>query len=200
MSDEFRVEVKNLAEVNKFLKDLPEETFKDAKQLFANAVLKADKRVKSLFGVRIQSRSGLLRRSLRTSTTGTSLKNLQASFYSAGSVSGKPVPYAPIQEFGGTVRAKKAYTKVPGGPYLNIPTKSNQTSAGVMRKSARTVFNEGGYIRKTKSNKWGVFLGNKMMFVLKKEVHIQPKLSMISSSERQIKPLLASLSKIIGEE
>ena len=69
-----------------------------------------------------------------------------------------------------------------------------------MRKSARTVFNEGGYIRKTKSNKWGVFLGNKMMFVLKKEVHIQPKLSMISSSERQIKPLLTSLSKIIGEE
>ena len=194
MSDEFRVEVKNLAEVNEFLKDLPEETFKDAKQLFANAVLKADKRVKSLFGVRIQSRSGLLRRSLRTSTTGTSLKNLQASFYSAGSVSGKPVPYAPIQEFGGTVRAKKAYTKVPGGPYLNIPTKSNQTSAGVMRRSARTIFDLGGYIRKTKSNKWGVFLGDKMMFVLKKEVHIPPRLSMILSSERRIKPLLASLS------
>ncbi|MFV9645077.1 MAG: hypothetical protein ACNYWU_04570 [Desulfobacterales bacterium] len=199
MSNELRVEVRNLAEVNEYLNNMPEETFEDAKPLFSHAVIEADRRVKSLFGARIQSRSGTLRRSLRTGVTGTSLRNLRASFYSAGSVAGKPVPYAPIQEFGGTIEAKRAYTRVPGGPYLNIPTRSNQTSAGVMRKSARTIFNEGGYIQKTRSGKWGVFLGSTMMFVLKKRVHITPKLGMITSSERQIAPLLSSLSRIIGE-
>lgn len=200
MSDELRVEVKNLTEVNEFLKDLPEETFKDAKPLFANAVLKADKRVKSLFGRRLKSRSGLLRRSLRTSVTGMSLKDLRASFYSAGSVGSKSVPYAPIHEYGGTIEAKNAYKKVKGGPYLNIPTKSNKTASGVMRKSAKDVFDEGGCVVEYKDDKFGVFLGSKMMFVLVKSVHIPPRLSMMVSSERQIKPLLTSLSKIIGEE
>lgn len=199
MSNDLRIEIKNLAEVKQYIDTMPENLFEDAKPLFQNAVIKADKRVKSLFGVRIQSRSGALRRSLRTSVTGKSLKDLAASFFSAGSVAGKPLPYAPLQELGGTIEAKRAYKKVPGGPYLNIPTRSNQTSAGVMQKSARTIFNEGGHIQKTKKRKWGVFLGNKMMFVLVKRVHIQPRLSMVLSSEKQVKPLLVSLSKIIGE-
>lgn len=199
MSD-LKVEVKNLAIVKEYLDRMPEELFKDAKPLFSRAVIKADERVKKLFGVRIQSRSGSLRRSLRTSVKGMSLKDLQASFYSAGSVAGKPVPYAPLHEFGGTIEAKNAYKKVPGGPYLNIPTRSNQTPSGVMRKTAKEIFNEKGFIAKTRAGNWGAFLGSKMMFVLKKRVHISPRLSMIESSERQIRPLLASLSQIIGEE
>lgn len=197
---QFSVQVVNLAEVNDYLRRLPETTFSQAKGVFQEAVIAADRRVKSLFGVRIQSRSGHLRRSLRTSVTGTKLDNLRASFYSAGTVAGNTVVYAPMQEYGGTIEAKNAYHGVPGGPYLNIPTRSNQTPAGVMKKSARMLFNEGAYIRKSRAGNWGVFLENKMMMVLKKRVHITPKLSMNVSADRQIPTILSSLVRLIGEE
>jgi len=198
--DDFKVEVRNLAEVNEYLNAMPEDTFDDAKRVFQTAVLAADRRVKLLFGRRLKSRTGMLRRSLRTNVTGTSLKNLSASFYSVSKVAGKTIAYAPIQEVGGTVKAINKYTGVPGGPYLNIPTSSNQTAAGVMRKSAKMIFDEGGYIQKSKKGNWGVFLGSKMMFVLKKKVHIPPRLSMVVSAERQIPTILSSLRDMIGEE
>jgi len=195
-----QIEVKKFVEIDQYLKDMPETMFDDAKPLFQKAVIDADKRVKRLFGIRIQSRTGNLRRSLRTSVKGMSLDSLQASFYSAANVAGTPIVHAPIQEFGGTINAIDKYKKVPGGPYLNVPTEANQTAAGVMRKTARMVFNKGGYIQKTKKGRWGVFLGNKMMFALVKRVHVTPKLSMRSSAERQVSRLLSSLSKIIGND
>lgn len=200
MTNELKLEVTNLKLVNQYLKNLPEDTFKDAKLVFSKAVLAADRRVKLLFGRRLISRTGMLRRSIRTSVTGVNLKNLRASLYSAASVAGTPVVYAPIQELGGTVEAINKYVGVPGGPYLNIPTGSNKTAAGVMRKTAKMVFEEGGYIQKTRADNWGVFLGSKMMFVLKKKVHIPPRLSMTVSMERQVPTILSSLSSMIGED
>lgn len=198
MTEDFKIEVKNLAEVNQYLNQIPENTFDDTKIIFQKAVLKADKRVKSLFGVRLKVRTGMLRRSLRTSVTGTKLSNLRASFYSVANVAGVSVIYAPIHEYGGTVEAIDKYRGVPGGPYLNIPTGSNKTPAGVMRKSAKMVFDEGGYIQRSRKGNWGVFLGDKMMFVLKKKVHIPPRLNMIISAERQIPTILSSLKDLVG--
>lgn len=200
MADDFKVEVKNLAEVNQYLTQIPENLFDDTKKIFQTAVLKADKRVKSLFGKRLQSRTGMLRRSLRTSVTGTKLSTLKASFYSAANVGSTPVVYAPIHEYGGTIKAIDKYMGVPGGPYLNIPTGSNKTPAGVMKKNAKMIFNEGGYIQRSRKGNWGVFLGSKMMFVLVKKVDIKPQLSMNVSAERQIPTILSSLKELVGRD
>lgn len=200
MAEDFKVEMRNLAEVNQYLDRIPENAFDDAEVIFQKAVLKADKRVKSFFGVRLKVRTGMLRRSLRTSITGTKLSNLRASFYSAANVGSISVIYAPIHEYGGTVKAINKYMGVPGGPYLNIPTGSNKTPAGVMKKSAKMIFDEGGYIQKSRKGNWGVFLGDKMMFVLKRKVHIPPRLGMVVSAERQIPTILSSLKDLVGED
>lgn len=74
-------------------------------------------------------------------------------------------PYAPTHETGGTIRAKRAYMNLPGGPYL----KANQTASGVMHRSARDVFSSGGYIVKLKSAgkaRFAVIESGKAMFWL----------------------------------
>ena len=137
---------------------------------------------------------------MRTSVTGTKLSSLRASIYSAANVGGIPVAYAPIHEYGGTIKAIDKYTGVPGGPYLNIPTGSNKTAAGVMKMSAKMVFDDGGYIQKSKAGNWGVFLGSQMMFVLKKQVKIPARLGMADAAESQIPTILSSLQELIGRD
>ena len=208
MADELlTMQVKNLDEVNDYLKKLPEDSFDDAKLIFRKAVLAADKKVKLRFSsLVIKSRTGNLMRSLRTSVTGTTLKTLRASFYSAANVAGIEVKYAAMQELGseamlgGPIRAKNAYKNMPGGPYLNIPVFSNLTPAGVMRKSAKMLFDEGAHIHKSKAGNWGVFLGSKMMMVLKKEVTIPARLGMVDAANDQIPTILSGLRDLIGED
>jgi len=131
--------------------------------------------------------------------SGTSLASLKASVYSAANVDGQPVRYARIQEFGGTVTAKNAFKRLPGGPYLTIPTDSNKTPAGVMRKDARMLFNAGAHVHKSKAGNWGIFMGSKMMMVLKHQVKIPARFGMIESAEKEIPTVLSSLANIIGE-
>ena len=202
MADEIlNAEIRNFKEVREYLDELPESTFEDAKTIFAKAVLDADKEVKLRFSSgKIKSRTGALRRSLRTSVSGNTIKTLQASFYSVANVSGTEIKYAPMQEMGGKVKAIDKYTGVPGGPYLNIPVFSNLTPAGVMRKSAKMLFNEGAHIHKSKASNWGVFLGSKMMMVLKKEVKIPARLGMVDAAKNQIPTMLSRLADLIGEE
>jgi len=194
------VEVKNLAEVKKYLKQLPERTFKDAKKVFAKAVFSADKKIKDNATTKLKVRTGALRRSIVSVVSGSDLSTLQASVGSASKVGGVELVYAPLHEFGDTIRAKKAYKRVPGGPYLNIPTSANKTSAGVTRLQAREVFNQGGRVGKTKKGNYGVLLNGQMMFILKKQVVIPARIGMIKAAEDEIPTILSGLVNLIGED
>jgi len=202
MADDFGIETINMAELKDYILDVPEKSFDAAKMVFKKAVLAADTEVKGRFGSKIQSRTGSLRRSLATSVSGHEISNLQASFYAAAYAGGLPLLYTLAQEKGAKIRAIDKYKKVPGGPYLNIPVLDNLTAAGVMRMSAREVFKAGGYIAKRRhkfgTKKWGVFLKGKLMFVLRKEVTLKPRLGMVDAGEKQIPTILSSLLKLIG--
>ena len=192
--------VKNLAEIELYFNQLPEETFEDAKGVFQRAVIRAHRKTQQILKWRLNRRTGMLARSMQMSVTGKKLNTLKASNYSLSAVGAAQVPYAPIQEFGGTITAKRAYRKVPGGPYLNIPVGNNLTPAGVMRYSAKEVFSrKGAHIRKFKSGKYGVFLKNDLMFVLVKRVHIPARLGMIKANEDQVPTILSELQNLIGE-
>lgn len=136
----------------------------------------------------LYARTGALWRSVKQkAAVGSQLSEVRGEVYTTSI-------YAPIQEFGGIVKAKDKFLRVPGGPYLAIPLKANKTPAGVMRFSVRDAFNNlGAVLRKTKSNKWFIGLENFKAkrkkgktqsvsyefipyFVLKKQVKIPPRL------------------------
>jgi len=195
-----QAEIKNLREIDEYLDTLPEETLGDVKRVFGKYILKAHAIVQRNTKWRLTKRTGALSRSIQTQVSGTSLKDVNASIFSKFKVGGAEVIYAPIHEYGGTINAINKYVRVPGGPYLNIPTASNKTPAGVMILSAREVFMATGYVRRTSTGKYGVFIMNTMMFVLVKRVHIPPRLGMRTAVDRQISPMLRELVDTIGEE
>ena len=195
----FTIDAVNFAEFERYLKDLPEEIFDDGKKVFKKAVLDAQSQVESNFGPKLKSRTGVLKRSINTSVSGKDIDSLEASLYGSASAKGSQMVYTLMQEYGGEVVAKNAYRTVPGGPYLNIPTRSNKTAAGVMRLGPREVFRQGGYIAKTKKNQWGVFLKGQMMFVLVKKVTIPAQLGMREAAEDQVPTILSRLQNLIGE-
>ncbi|HUW12556.1 MAG TPA: hypothetical protein VM537_22710 [Anaerolineae bacterium] len=116
----------------------------------------------------LHNRTGALRNSLGTSvTTASDLKGTRLALFSAG------VPYARVQELGGTIRSKR-----PGG-YLTIPLEDNMTPAGVTRMSARRAIDQGA--RFWESAGGNVFIVDdeegpprKFLFLLKKQVRIRP--------------------------
>ena len=192
------VELKNLKGVSEFLSGLPEESLVAAKKEIATAFFKADADIKT--NTTLKSRSGQLFRSIKTAITGDTIASLSASIYTKSQ-------YSYIQEKGskdlpgGAIKAKKAYVNVPGGPYLNIPTSSNKTAAGVMRYTAKEVFNRGGYIAKFRGrNRFGVFLDGNLMFVLTQQVIIKPRLHMVESVEDEVPTMLSRIVAAIGED
>jgi phage gpG-like protein len=184
MTSSIDATVVNLKEVTEYIKSIPAESFDIFKEELAKTLLSADADVKK--NTDIETRSGKLMQSITTELTGTDFSNLKASIYTN-------CIYAPIHEYGGTVRAKKAYLKVPGGPYLNIPTNENKTPAGVMRLGAKEVFNRGGYIAKAGKH-YGVFLNGQMMFTLVSSVTVPPRLHMITSVEGEIPTFLSRMA------
>ena len=206
MPEQLSIEFVNLAGVERYLKDLPDEIFKDAKTVFKKAVLEAQAEVESNFGASLKSRTGALKRSINTYVEGKDIGSLRASLYGAASAKGTQMIYTLMQEYGGEVVAKNAYKNVPGGPYLNIPTGANKTPSGVQKLSAREVFNRGGYLVHG-SRGWAVMLkGGKMgkgrpraMFALVKKVTIPAKLGMRDAAEDQVPVILARLIRLIGE-
>jgi hypothetical protein len=93
---------------------------KDSGRIFVNAMVNS-------FGPRFQksdewltNRTGTLRRSFGYAVSGSTLDDLKLNAFSAG------VPYANLQEYGGTIVPKK-------GKYLTIPIADNLTKAGVPR-------------------------------------------------------------------
>lgn len=123
---------------------------------------------------RLSNRTGALRRSLQTRTTGKQLGDLTMRAFSAG------VPYANLQEFGGTVTSNR-----PGG-YLTIPLPALRTAAGVTREpSARDMIRrkglggQPGNLTFWRSKKGNLLLGEvqedgslEPLWVLKRKVRI----------------------------
>ncbi len=195
------VEVTGAARVGNWLALLPAHTTKDAKKVFAKAVLDAQSEVKG----NINDRSGNLARSIRTSVTGKDIDSLRASLYSAHDVGGAEVVYAPVHEFGAmgndAIKPKNnKYAWVPGGPYLNIPEAANKTSANVMRMSATQVFGSGNASVKIKDGGgWGVFMGDVLMFSLIKKAEIRPTLGMRKAIDDRVPGVLEDIKDLIGE-
>lgn len=187
------VRVNNLNEIREYLNKMPASLFEDVREVFKDATLDTANDVKENITSRLNNRTGALRRSINTSLTGTSIDTLRASVFSSAGGGANPVIYAPVHERGATIRAKKAYTRVQGGPYLNIPLSANKTPSGVMRLTAKMVFQQGGYIRGR-----SVWLGNQAMFALVKQVTIPARLGMVESAENQVPTILSRLSQMIG--
>ncbi len=180
-------------EVQSLLNALPDHLFDRAKKAIGVSTLAVHTRVSDFSGGsnRLNSRTGLLRRSLKAKIEGSKLNSLR------GSVS-TGVKYAPIHETGGTIRAKDKYLRVPGGPYLNIPLDANKTAAGVMRRNAGAVFGAGGYIIKSKRANYIVMSNQGVpMFVLVKQVTLKARLGMVDAMEDEVPTLLGSLQRLL---
>jgi len=167
-----RLYVSGISSVIRVLTETPETTYRRSRVAFNRAVVKAHREVGRNFRGALKSRTGQLRRSISFEVTGDSLATL------SGNISSNSI-YAPIHEYGGTIKAKDKYTGLDGKPYLNIPLDANKTAAGVMRLSAYQVFEGGGFIIKSKRGKWLVMSGEGVpMFVLIEQVHITARLGM----------------------
>lgn len=208
------IKMVGLDEVQRVLKDIPDHLFKLTEDEFKNSAFRVHKKVSERVraGSPLHSRTGQLRRSLRTESGGSNLSSLHSSVYSAKDVAS----YAPTHEFGATIRAKNAYKNVPGGPYLNIPLGANKTPAGVMKLNARDVFARGGFIVPSKGPKAryvvmmplstspltkrefeeaaGFGVDSVPMFALVKEVTIPPRLQLYQTGEDEIPTLLSNIS------
>ena len=180
----------NLTEVMDYIEGIPADTFGIAKTEIATALLKADADIKT--DTTLKTRTGDLFKSIKTAVTGTNLSTLQASIYTDS-------VYAPVHEYGATIKAIDKYMGVPGGPYLNIPTDSNKTAAGVTRLQAREVFNQGGNIVKFSSGKYGLMLEGTVLFTLHSQVTVKARLNMTEKTEDQIPTMLSRIAERIGE-
>lgn len=197
------ITIKGGDELQRFLDKLPEGMYDAAKTSFARAAIAAHAKVTARIqnGTPMFRRTGNLARSMNFSVSGGTLGSLNAAVFSSSTVSGSPVIYAPIHEIGGTVRAKNAYARVPGGPYLNIPTSANKTASGVQRLSAREVFANGGKVIKSKKGNYLVFgktaRGFEPMFILKKSVTIPARLQMRETVLGEVPGLISSLDDLL---
>ncbi len=195
------VEIKGLEEVQQLLKDMPETLFVNTKKTLAETVLSIQSKVILKFNGdpinSLQTRTGNLQRSIKTENTGTDLSTLRSSVYT------KSI-YAPIHEEGGTIKAKKAFMNLPGGPYLAIPSDANKTRAGVTRFSPRDAFTLDATIRKIRNPKRASFmivdddLGP--LFWLVPEVIIKARLGMQDTTDDQIPLLVDDLNDILFED
>ena len=117
-------------EVSTTLKRLPFELATEGRKALVKAGQNFDNGLRKSFRARsspqdewLQVRSGRLRNSIGYEVSGAGLSDLQLKVFSAG------VPYANIQEYGGTIVPKR-------GRYLAIPTAANQTQGGRARGGA----------------------------------------------------------------
>lgn len=194
------VETEGFDELEEILNKIQPSKKNQAKKEFSKSSLSVQKAVSNRVrnGTPLYSRTGQLRRSLRPisygdTTTGNTLNTVSA-FVSAG---GPAAKYAPVHEFGATITAKKAYSRVPGGPYLNIPLPANKTPSGVTRLSARAVFTSGGFLVRTQSGNWIVLSGaGRPMFILRKRVTIPPRLGLRDESNKEARKLIDRLRRL----
>ena len=186
-------------ELNEYLRTFSERQFPEVKTAFQKHAMEAHATVQDNARSKLHHRTGTLARSIKFNVSGANIDSLEASIYTAANVGGAEVVYAPIHEYGGTISAKRAYRKVPGGPYLNIPLPKNLTAAGVQRMTPKMVFDRGGtLIPKNSGFGYNVLLpGVGLMFTLVKKVTIPPRLGMRDAVEEQIPLLIESLRQVL---
>jgi phage gpG-like protein len=183
------VETVGVEEVNRLVGTLPQWAYKGVRQALSDYVFDVDRKMKqSLTGIDLNVRTGALRRSFGVTVSGSNLNDLSASNYTDSK-------YAPIHQYGGTIRAKNKYLRVPGGPYLNIPSNNNQTPSGVTRMSAGQVFAAGGHIVKINAPRarYMVMLQGVAMYWLVKSVDIPKRMKFEETSEAGIPTLLTNM-------
>ena len=195
------VEVTGLEEVQRLLDKIPTALFLDTKKSLAKTVLTIQgNTVRGFNGdpsTSLQTRSGFLQRSIKTQNTGKDLKSLRTSVFTRSI-------YGPIQEEGGTIKAKKAFRNLPGGPYLAIPSDTNKTKAGVTRFSPRDAFGLGAHIQKLRHARRAEYmifdkdLGP--LFWLVPDVTIKARLGLQDETDKQIPILIDRLDKILLED
>ncbi len=186
-----QVQIQGAQEVKTFLSKLPKRLFDESKLIFQKTAFNIENKTKENATNILSVRTGNLKRSINSKVFGTKISDLNMSIFTAGIVGGAQVVYAPIQEFGGTIRAKNAYKNVPGGPYLNIPAPANKTAAGVQRMGAQEVFNQGGYVAGKV-----VYLNGEPMFWLVKSVTIPARLGMLKAAEDEIPTMLSEFKNM----
>jgi len=193
-------EIQGLDEVKQLLKEMPEAVFVETKKSLAKTVLTVQRNVVLGFNrdpsISLQTRTGDLQRSIRTENKGTDLSSLRSSIFT------KSI-YAPIHEKGGTIKAKKAFRGLPGGPYLAVPSDINKTRAGVVRFSPRDAFAVGASIRKLRNPKKAEYMiiDNDLgpLFWLVPEVIIKARLGLQSETDKQIPNLIDDLNEVLLE-
>lgn len=194
------IEIEGLDEVRKLLADMPEAIFVETKKSLAKTVLTIQRNIILGFNgdasVSLQTRTGNLQKSVKTENTGTDLDSLKSSVFT------KSI-YAPIHEEGGTIKAKRAFRGLEGGPYLAIPSDANKTKAGVTRFSPTDAFNLGASIRKIRNpNKARFFILDESLgplFWLVPSVIIKARLGMQKATDKQIPFLIEDLNKVLLE-
>lgn len=195
------VETVGMGELISYVDKLPERMLSAAKTQYRLAAQRASndvkKRIADGAGGTLTSRTGQLRRSIQYDVYGKTLDTLGASVFSAEEFAS----YAPVHEIGATIRAKKAYAKLPGGPYLHFPIGQNLTPKGVQRMTGAEVFARGAYVAKNKSKAfpYRVVLDGKAMFLLVKQVTIEPRLKMVKTVSDEIPTLLSALKDAAQE-
>lgn len=166
--------------VRKLLERTPRIVFEEMERAFRDDGTEWLRAMQNRFrgGSPLFTRTGTLRRSLTTKTSGTGLGSLKVRNVSAG------VIYATIQEFGGVVTPRRAKD-------LWIPIGENKTPAGVARTTPRVAFSLYGtgpgrlfIFRSKRGNKIAArTIGSRLipMFVLKQSVRIPPRLGFFST-------------------
>ncbi len=185
------VDIRGEDSVSDMLKKMPEEMFKNVRKDFRRAVFNVQKNVivpMAMGENGLQSRTTNLARSVRTSVRGATIDDLTSEVYTDS-------PYALIHEVGGVINAKKAYRKMRGGPFLNIPTDANKTASGVTRMSPREVFAGGGKIRWSASGQKFLMFEGTPMFTFAKSVTIPARLGMAKAGNDEVPTLISNLKK-----
>lgn len=191
------VHIVGLDRVREMLQQMPDDLLDVANKSVKKSTMSLLARMqKRITGNPLKSRTGQLRRSFKMDfDKGSGIKFPLGMVYTDS-------PYAMIHEHGGTIHAKRAYSGLRGGPYLNIPAKDNQTAAGVTRKTPRIAFNEGAHIIPINTGakaKFAVILNGKAMFWLVKSVEIKAQLGFAEAVEIEDQNLLESLEKLMDE-
>ena len=192
--------IKGGDEVITLLSQMPDHLLEVAREVLRDSMFSMQKKVKGDFGKsgKLKVRTGDLARSIRFTTQGQSLGSFQASFFSRS-------PYAPIQEFGGKIKAIDKFTFLDGTPYLAIPSDINKTKAGVTRLSVRDAFSMRGQTRIVKLRAGGksryMILDRDMgpLFWLVNEVEIPARLGMTKAAEDEIPTIMSRFNELILE-
>ena len=183
------VDVEGIEDIQDLLNRIPGTMYSNAKQILSTSLFNIQRTVtQRLQNGPMFSRTGQLARSIKFKTGGDNIANMSGVVYTDSK-------YAPTHEYGATIRAKNAYARLPGGPYLNIPSSQNRTGAGVMRENARSVFNSGGYIIPLNAPRarYAVMKNGIPMFWLVKQVTIPARLGMRETADNEVPTYLSNL-------